>query len=71
MAAVEVEALRLPPSVLSVSVNTDRWKKQQLTVATEEVQAVEVTVAAVEVEDASTASFASVSVGGLAPMEVT
>ena len=30
-AAVEVEALRLPPSVLSVlsvSVNTDRWKKQ-------------------------------------------
>ena len=50
MAAVEVETLRLPPSVLSVSVNTDRWKKQQLTVATEEVQAVEVTVAAVEVE---------------------
>ena len=24
----EMETLRLPPSLLSVSVNTDRWKKQ-------------------------------------------
>ena len=28
VAAVEVETLRLPPSVVSVSVNTDRCKKQ-------------------------------------------
>ena len=28
VAAVEVETLRLPPSVMSVSVDTDRWKKQ-------------------------------------------